>query len=161
MVQRNSAKIRDKPKPNASNEAMNYFRMLDQYANMFMQKYEKLMKGDKYYNGLHEKITNLVKLGNDWMIKRSDEKNAILSTIGGPSAYRGGDDRTRMTASTLLDPTKNPFTNMNVANINQQGNYGRPMGNNNQGGYGGNQGGRGGNQGGYGGQGGFGGNRGY
>lgn len=41
---------------------MNYFRMLDQYANMFMQKYEKLMKGDKYYNGLHEKITNLVKL---------------------------------------------------------------------------------------------------
>jgi len=161
VVQRNSAKIRDKPKPNASNEAMNYFRMLDQYANMFMQKYEKLMKGDKYYNGLHEKITNLVKLGNDWMIKRSDEKNAILSTIGGPSAYRGGEDRTRMTASTLLDPTKNPFTNMNVANINQQGNYGRPMGNNNQGGYGGNQGGRGGNQGGYGGQGGFGGNRGY
>ena len=68
VVQRNSAKIRDKPKPNASNEAMNYFRMLDQYANMFMQKYEKLMKGDKYYNGLHEKITNLVKLGNDWML---------------------------------------------------------------------------------------------
>jgi hypothetical protein len=154
VVQRNSAKIRDKPKPSASNDAMNYFRMLDQYANMFMQKYEKLMKGDKYYNGVYEKITNLVKTGNDWMIKRSDEKNAILSTIGGPNAYRGGDDRTRMTASTLLDPTKNPFTNMNVANINQQGNFGRPMGNNNHGGYGG-------NQGGYGGQGGFGGNRGY
>ena len=151
VVQRNSAKIRDKQKPTINNDAMNYFRMLDQYANMFMQKYEKLMKGDKYYNGLNEKISSLVKMGNDWMIKRSDEKSAILATIGGPSAYRSGEDRTRLTASTMLDPNKNPFTNMNVANINQQGNYGRPMGNN-QSGYGGN---RGGNQGGYGG------NRGY
>ena len=178
VVQKNSQKIREKPQKNISNEAMNYFRMLDQYANMFMQKYEKLMKGDKYYNGLNEKISSLVKMGNDWMIKRSDEKNAILSTIGGPNAYRSGDDRTRLTTSALLDPERNPFTKMNVSNINQQGNFGRPMGNNNhgyggnqgqggyggnqgQGGYGGNQGGFKNNQGGFNHQGGFGGNRGY
>ena len=182
VVQKNIQKINEKPQPNINNDAMNYFRMLDQYANMFMQKYEKLMKGDKYYNGLNEKISSLVKMGNDWMIKRSDEKNAIIATISGPSAYRAGDDRTRLTASALMDPERNPFTKMNVSNINQQGNYGRQMGNNNQGGFGRNQGqggfsgnqgqgGYGGNQGqgGYGGnqggfnnnQGGFGGNRGY
>ena len=131
---------------------MNYFRMLDQYANMYMAKYEKLMKGDKYYNGLYEKISNLCKLGNEWMIKRSDEKNAILSTISGPGAYKqGGNNNNYLTASALMDPERNPFTKMNVPNINQR----RPMGNNNQGGFGPNQGGYGGNQGN------FGGNRGY
>ena len=169
VVQKNSAKIREKPQPNINNEAMNYFRMLDQYANMFMTKYEKLMKGDKYYNGLYEKITHLCKLGNDWMIKRSDEKNAILSTISGASAYRsgGGQGGNYLTASALMDPERNPFTKMNVSNINQQGNFGRPMGGNNQGGQGGNHGnfnnnnqGFGGNKGNFNNQGGFGGNRG-
>ena len=169
VVQKNSEKIRNKPQPTINNEAMNYFRMLDQYANMFMTKYEKLKKGDKYYNNLYEKVSNLCKLGNDWMIKRSDEKNAILSTIGGSSAYKTSSKSNFLTESQLMDPEKNPFTRMNVSNINQR----RPMGNNNQQGFGGNQGGFGGNQGGYGGnfggnqggyggnQGNFGGNRGY
>ena len=152
VVQKNSDKIRNKPQQNINNETMNYFRMLDQYANMYMAKYEKLMKGDKYYNGLYEKISNLCKLGNEWMIKRSDEKNAILSTISGPGAYKqGGNNNNYLTASALMDPERNPFTKMNVPNINQR----RPMGNNNQGGFGPNQGGYGGNQGN------FGGNRGY
>jgi len=169
VVQKNSEKIREKPQQNINNDAMNYFRMLDQYANMYLQKHDKLMKGDKYYNGLYEKITNLVKLGNDWMIKRSDEKNAILSTLAGPGAYRsGGNTGNYLTQSALLDPNRNPFTKMNVANVNQQKNFmGNNQGrNNNQGGYGGNQGNFN-NQGGYGGnqgrnnnQGGFGGNQG-
>ena len=46
IVQKNSQKIRDKPKQNISNEAMEYFRTLDQYANMFMNKYEKVKKRD-------------------------------------------------------------------------------------------------------------------
>ena len=161
VVQKNSDKIRNKPQPNINNEAMNYFRMLDQYANMYLSKYEKLMKGDKYYNGLYEKITNLVKLGNEWMIKRSDEKNAILSTISGPSAYRqgGNNNNNYLTQSALMDPNRNPFTKMNVPNINQR----NPMGNNNQGGnFNNNQGGYGHNQGNFGGnQGNFGANRGY
>ena len=147
LVQKNGDKIREKPQQNINNEAMNYFRNLDQYANMYMSKYEKLLKGDKYYNGIYEKINNLCKLGNDWMIKRSDEKNAILSTLQGGGAYRqGGGNGNYLTQSALMDPNRNPFTNMNVANINQQ----RARGNNQEG-FNGNQGN----------QGGFGGNRGY
>ena len=159
VVQRNSQKIRDKPRQNISNEAMDYFRTLDQYANLFMKKYEKIRKGDAYYNNLYEKITQLLKSGNDWMIKRSDEKNAILSTIKGAMG-QGGPDMNRLSSTELLDPNKNPFTHMNV-NINKQGNYGmafqphggynQHQGNNNQRGF--NQ------QGGFGQQQGFGGNK--
>ena len=162
VLQRNSGKIRDKPQPNIHNEAMNYFRMLDQYANMFMNEYEKIMKGDKYYNGLYEKISNLVKLGNEWMIKRSDEKDAMLSTIDKSGQYR---KRNYLSDSALLDPFRNPVTqgfgNHLGGRMNNQGNYnnnnyqggnqnnqGNPG---NQGQFGGNQGGYGGNQGGYGG----------
>ena len=177
IVQKNSQKIRDKPKQNISNEAMEYFRTLDQYANMFMNKYEKVKKGDRYYNDLYEKINQLTKAGNDWMIKRSDEKKAILSTIKGGNSFGNN----RLSDSTLMNPDKNPFTNMNV-NINRQGNYGMNIpqnggynngGNNQRGGFNGQppQGGynNGGNnqRGGFNGQppqggfGGFGGNRGY
>ena len=98
-------KVRHKPQSAINDEAMNYFRTLDQYANMFMNKYEKVMKGDKYYNGIYEKVMNLVKLGNDWMIKRSQEKNAMLSSIQG----KGGGPRAN--PSYFIDPKTNPFTN--------------------------------------------------
>ena len=161
LVQKNSQKIRDKPKQNISNEAMEFFRTLDQYANMYMNKYEKVKKGDKYYNDLYQKVSNLLKTGEDWMIKRSEEKNAILSTIKGASGF----GTNRLNSSALLDPNKNPFTNMNV-NINKQGNYGMQFQNNNmqqRGGFNNQQGGfgPGPQQGGYGPQQGFGGNRGY
>ena len=161
LVQKNSQKIRDKPKQNISNEAMEFFRTLDQYANMYMNKYEKVKKGDKYYNDLYQKVSNLLKTGEDWMIKRSEEKNAILSTIKGASGF----GTNRLNSSSLLDPNKNPFTNMNV-NINKQGNYGMQFQNNNmqqRGGFNNQQGGfgPGPQQGGYGPQQGFGGNRGY
>ena len=129
---------------------MEYFRNLDQYANMFMKKYEKVKKGDAYYNDLYQKVSQLLKSGNDWMIKRSDEKNAILSTIKGASnlSYFSA---TRLNSGELLNPETNPFTKMNV-NINRGGNYGMTynQGNknnyNNQNNYNNNQ--RG-NQGGY------------
>ena len=131
IVQKNSQKIRDKPKQNISNEAMEYFRNLDQYANMFMKKYEKVKKGDAYYNDLYQKVSQLLKSGNDWMIKRSDEKNAILSTIKGASGLSDF-SATRLNSGELLNPETNPFTKMNV-NINRGGNYGMAynQGNNN------------------------------
>ena len=131
IVQKNSQKIRDKPKQNISNEAMEYFRNLDQYANMFMKKYEKVKKGDTYYNDLYQKVSQLLKSGNDWMIKRSDEKNAILSTIKGASGLSDF-SATRLNSGELLNPETNPFTKMNV-NINRGGNYGMAynQGNNN------------------------------
>ena len=122
IVQKNSYKIRDKPHQNISKEAMNYFKELDQYANMFLNKYEKLKKGDNYYNGLNDQIKNLIKAGNDWMIKRSDEKNALMVTLIGKNAV----GNTRMSPKDMLNPNTNPYTHFNVPNINSQGNYGRP-----------------------------------
>ena len=108
ILQKNSQKIRDKPKPSISNEAAEFFNTLDQYANMYMKKYEKIKKGDNYYNDIYQKVSALIKAGEDWMIKRSDEKNVILGTIKG--AKVGG--KFRLTESALLDPERNPFTKM-------------------------------------------------
>ena len=109
-VQKNSQAIRNKQKPQISNETLEFFNRLDQYANMYMNKHEKIQKGDKYYNDIYEKISALIKGGTDWMIKRSDEKNVILSTIKGAQA--GGNFKSRLSESALLDPKRNPFTNM-------------------------------------------------
>jgi hypothetical protein len=159
IVQKNSQKIRDKPKQDISNEAMEFFRMVDQYCNLFMNKYEKVKKGDKYYNDLYQKITQLIKSGNDWMIKRSEEKNAILSTFKNVKGL--APNVNRQSSSDVLDPSKNLYTNMNVQN--NQRNFGMPNNyNNQQGGFNNNnQGGFNGQQGGFGPQQGFGGNNGY
>ena len=109
-VQKNSQAIRNKQKPQISNETLEFFNRLDQYANMYMNKHEKIQKGDKYYNDIYEKISALIKGGTDWMIKRSDEKNVILSTIKGAQA--GGNFKSRLSECALLDPKRNPFTNM-------------------------------------------------
>ena len=122
IVQKNSEKIMQKPKQNYSNEQVEYFKNLDNSANMFMKKYEKIKKGDSYYNDIYQKVSQLLKTGNEWMIKRSDEKNAILSTIKGASAS-GNLPGTRIDSGDLLNPETNPFTKMNV-NINRGGNYG-------------------------------------
>jgi hypothetical protein len=129
VVQRDSEAIRAKQQPNIHNEAMDYFRMLDQYANMYLNKYEKLMKGDKYYNDLYQKITNLVKLGNDWMIKRSNEKNVLLSTFGGPNR-QGRDQGRYLTQSTMEDPFRNPYTTQFGSHLtnNHYGNQGNKGG---------------------------------
>ena len=110
-LQKNMQKIRDKPKPAMSNETIEFFNTLDQYANMYMKKYEKVKKGDKYYNDLYENVSNLIKSADDWMIKRSEEKNIILGSIAGA---KNGGAKIRLTESALLDPNRNPFTKMNV-----------------------------------------------
>ena len=106
-LQKNMQKIRDKQKPPLSNEAIEFFNYLDQYANLFMNKYEKIKKGDNYYNDIYQKISSLIKNGEEWMIKRSDEKNVILGTIKGAKTAA----KLRLTESALLDPKRNPFTN--------------------------------------------------
>ena len=73
---------------------MEYYANLYQLSNMFIAKHEKLMKGDKYYNDLKDKIDNLIKCGNDWMINRSKEKNDILKNMnnnwGNPQMNNNG-----------------------------------------------------------------------
>ncbi len=60
---------------------MKYFAELYQLCTMFISKYEKIMKGDKYYNDLKGKIDNLIKHSNDWMINRSNERNNMVMNL--------------------------------------------------------------------------------
>jgi hypothetical protein len=83
FVQKNSEKIIPRPNQYEENRIMDYFRELDRLTNMFMAQHEKIMKGDNYYNDLKTKVDKLVKCGNDWMIKRSDEKNALIKSLSG------------------------------------------------------------------------------
>ena len=86
LVQKHHDVIMPKIDPIEENRIMDYFRHLDEIANMFMAKHDKIMKGDNYYNELKEKVDKLIKFGNDWMIKRNDEKNALLKSFN-KSAY--------------------------------------------------------------------------
>ena len=86
FVKNNSEKITPQLNQYEENRIMDYFRELDELTNMFMAKHEKIKKGDSYYNDLKEKVDKLVKFGNDWMIKRSDEKNALLKSLRRSSA---------------------------------------------------------------------------
>ena len=117
-LQKNSQKIRDKPKPVISQEAAEFFNTLNQYADMFMKKFEKVKKGDSYYNDLYHKISALIKSGDEWMIKRSDEKKVLLNAILGPKSE--GYNDIRLTASALLDPNRNPFTKMKFDNLGKK-----------------------------------------
>ena len=118
ILQKNSQKIRDKPKPVISQEAAEFFNTLNQYADMFMKKFEKVKKGDSYYNDLYHKISALIKSGDEWMIKRSDEKKVLLNAILGPKSE--GYNDIRLTASALLDPNRNPFTKMKFDNLGKK-----------------------------------------
>lgn len=83
LIQKHSEKVIPKTNEYEENRIIEYFRDLDQLTNMFMAKHEKIMKGDSYYNDLKEKVDKLVKFGNDWMIKRSEEKKALLKSLSG------------------------------------------------------------------------------
>ena len=98
LIKKHSEKIIPKVDENEENRIIEYYRHLDELTNMFMAKYEKIKKGDNYYNELKEKVGKLIKFGNDWMIKRSDEKNALIKSFGnlyssqmydGGAGYRG------------------------------------------------------------------------
>ena len=96
LVKNNSDSIFPKVDENEEQRIIQYFRHLDELTNMFMAKYEKIKKGDNYYNELKEKVDKLIKFGNDWMIKRSDEKNALIKSFGNnlyrSQMYDGGVD---------------------------------------------------------------------
>ena len=71
---------KDKGKNN-ENKEMEYYAKLYQLSNMFLNELEKVKKGDNYYNDMKNKIDNLMKYSNEWMIKRSNEKNMMLKNL--------------------------------------------------------------------------------
>ena len=123
IYEKNIKTIREKPKQKIGPENQQFFNNLDQCANMFLKKFEKIKKGDNYYNDIYDKVCYLVKTGTDWMIKRSDEKNVLLSAITKDNKKA----KLVLTESCLLDPKRNPFTNFNIHQFGKnKGNYGRP-----------------------------------
>ena len=121
------AKLNEGSNMNINEDAMNYFRDLDQTANLFMNKYEKLKKGDNYYNNLNLKVDDLVKKCNEWMINRSDERNALVQTLSGKRGSYASyiqANRNYMLARASMDASNNPNANMNMnmCNNNNQGN---------------------------------------
>ena len=87
LVQRHNEKIIPKVDEVEENRIIEYYRHLDELTNMFMAKYDKIKKGDNYYNELKEKVDKLLKFGNDWMIKRADEKNTLIKSLVKSSYY--------------------------------------------------------------------------
>jgi len=42
---------------------------------------EKIQKGENYYNGLYQKIEELIRASNKWMTSRNEEKNVLIDAI--------------------------------------------------------------------------------
>ena len=107
-------------------EAMEYFKELDKYVNMYMNIYNKCKKGEDYYNNLQYKIDEVLAASNQWMIKRNEEKNALISAItkglGNSGAYSGQSSQFQ-DSSAYLNPSENMYTNFNVNNRNNMGGY--------------------------------------
>jgi programmed cell death 6-interacting protein len=82
VVKKNYDKIMPKANNKGNDDKVDdYYANLYQLSNMFLEKYNKIMKGDKYYNDLKDKIDKLIKYGNDWMINRSNEKNSMINNM--------------------------------------------------------------------------------
>ena len=66
---------------NYNSEALEYFKELEKYANMYLNMYDKCKKGEEFYNNLQYKVDELLAACNQWMIKRNEEKNVLISVI--------------------------------------------------------------------------------
>jgi hypothetical protein len=64
-----------------SEETMKYFKNIEQKINLFMNMYEKVKKGENYYNGLQHKIGEIIQASNKWMISRNEEKKVLIEAI--------------------------------------------------------------------------------
>ena len=70
-----------KKEENYNSEALEYFKELEKYANMYLNMYDKCKKGEEFYNNLQYKVDELLAACNQWMIKRNEEKNVLISVI--------------------------------------------------------------------------------
>ena len=81
MVQKYGQKISGNNSYGISDEARNYFNQLEEKVNSFMHIYEKIQKGENYYNGLYMNIEEIIKASNKWMTSRNEEKNVLIDAI--------------------------------------------------------------------------------
>ena len=81
MVQKYGQKISGNNGYGISDEAKKYFSQIEEKVNLFLHINEKIQKGENYYNGLYQKIEELIRASNKWMTSRSEEKNALIDAI--------------------------------------------------------------------------------
>jgi len=128
-------------------EVSHFFDSLDKKANYFLDKIQKLKKGENYYIENEKKINNLIAYTKDWINKRREEKKICLGTLRGhiakydPNAAQNPFDYNNQTMeyynrsdkSDYYRPNSNPplntyYQNSNYNNINnmnnQNNNYG-------------------------------------
>lgn len=98
-----------------SQEARDFFGQINNHADLYLNKYQKVKKGENYYNGIGQQIANLIKASNQWMIQRNNEKNVLIQTLQ-------GNRNQFMSQSGFMDPSQNNITNMGVRT------YGQPNG---------------------------------
>ena len=81
VVQKYGQKINGNNGYGISDEAKKYFNDIEERVKKFMHINEKIQKGENYYNGLYQKIEELIRASNKWMTSRNEEKNVLIDAI--------------------------------------------------------------------------------
>jgi hypothetical protein len=81
LVQKYGQKIYGNNGYGISEEAKKYFHDTEEKVKSFMHINEKIQKGESYYNNLYQKIDEVIKASNKWMISRNEEKKALIDAI--------------------------------------------------------------------------------
>ena len=81
IVQKYGKKISGNNEYGISDDAKQYFNKIEEKVNAFFHILEKIQKGENYYNGLYDKIEEIIKASNKWMISRNEEKKALIDAI--------------------------------------------------------------------------------
>ena len=107
-----------------SKEANEYFKQLNNYCNLYMQKNEKLRKGRDYYSGLEMKINEVLNASKKFIQQREIEKEALIQSITGMSynqfmnnqrrgnINQGAFSNAYESQDAFLDPKKNIYTQL-------------------------------------------------
>ena len=102
-------------------EVSQFFDSLDKKANFFLDKLQKLRKGENYYIENEKKINNLITYIKDWLNKRKEEKKICLGTLKGHIA--------KYDPSAAQNPFDNNNQSMEFYNRSDKSDYYRPNSN--------------------------------
>ena len=125
LAQKVRNSINEENNKNVSEDAKKYFEQLNSYAELYIDYYKKVKKGENYYLNLQNKIEDVLQKSNQWMIKRNEEKNALIDSITGRRnrAYSNTGGNQFQDNMAFMDPNQNMYTNFNVGNNRSMNQY--------------------------------------
>ena len=125
LAQKVRNSISEENNKNVSEDAKKYFEQLNSYAELYIDYYKKVKKGENYYLNLQNKIEDVLQKSNQWMIKRNEEKNALIDSITGRRnrAYSNTGGNQFQDNMAFMDPNQNMYTNFNVGNNRSMNQY--------------------------------------